>query len=62
LEFERLEKELSNSSVWPPLGKNNDIKVAKHTTNTQFDVELELEDYCRETKNTQVCRVGGGVR
>merc|ERR1711892_345157 len=28
LEFEHLERELSNSSVWPPLGKNNDIKVA----------------------------------
>jgi len=27
LEFEHLERELSNSSVWPPLGKNNDIKV-----------------------------------
>ena len=30
LEFERLEKELSNSSVWPPLGKNNDIKVGEY--------------------------------
>ena len=29
LEFEHLEKELSNSSVWPPLGKNNDIKVGE---------------------------------
>ena len=29
LEFEHLERELSNSSVWPPLGKNNDIKVGK---------------------------------
>ena len=29
LEFEHLEKELSNSSVWPPLGKNNDLKVGK---------------------------------
>merc|ERR1719412_3398065 len=27
LEFEHIEKELSNSSVWPPLGKNNDLKV-----------------------------------
>ena len=27
LEFEHLEKELSNSSVWPPLGKNNDMKI-----------------------------------
>ena len=30
------------------------FSAAKDTTNTQFDVELELEDYCRETKNTQV--------
>jgi len=28
LEFEHLERELANSSVWPPLGKNNDVKVA----------------------------------
>jgi len=27
LEFEHLERELANSSVWPPLGKNNDVKV-----------------------------------
>jgi len=27
LEFEHLERELSNSSVWPPLGKNNDMAV-----------------------------------
>ena len=29
LEFEHLERELANSSVWPPLGKNNDVKVGK---------------------------------
>jgi len=27
LEFEHLERELSNSSVWPPLGKNNDVTL-----------------------------------
>lgn len=27
LEFEHLERELANSSGWPPLGKNNDIKL-----------------------------------
>ena len=29
MEFEHLEKELSNSSVWPPLGRNNDVKVGE---------------------------------
>lgn len=32
LEFEHLERELANSSVWPPLGKNNDIKVGVSST------------------------------
>ena len=27
LEFEHLERELANSSGWPPLGKNNDVKI-----------------------------------
>jgi len=57
LEFEHLEKELSNSSVWPPLGKNNDLKVDRaRYANSQFDVNVE--EYCRETvEPSQVCRV-----
>lgn len=63
LEFEHLEKELSNSSVWPPLGKNNDIKVAVRLQSSQYDAyDVDLEDYCRETSNLQVCRVGGGAK
>lgn len=29
LEFEHLERELANSAVWPPLGKNNDMAIGK---------------------------------
>jgi hypothetical protein len=29
LEFEHLERELANSAVWPPLGKNNDLAVGQ---------------------------------
>jgi len=27
LEFEHLERELANSTGWPPLGKNNDVRI-----------------------------------
>ena len=39
MEFEKIERELSNSSVWPPLGKNNDVKVGEKNV---FNVKLNF--------------------
>jgi len=40
LEFEHLERELSNSSVWPPMGRNNEINLgtSKYPTYNLPDV------------------------
>ena len=43
LEFEHLEKELSNSSVWPPLGKNNDIKVGESREFTFLFINVNVK-------------------
>ena len=42
LEFEHLERELSNSSVWPPLGKNNEVKVGEEKYEIIFNVNLNF--------------------
>jgi hypothetical protein len=40
LEFEHLERELANSSGWPPLGKNNDVKIGRFLKPVGADLSM----------------------
>merc|ERR1712062_443217 len=45
LEFEHLERELVNSSVWPPLGKNNKMTIVAKSKSACPELLLPATPY-----------------
>jgi len=45
LEFEHLERELVNSSVWPPLGKNNEMTIVAKSKSACRELHLPATPY-----------------
>jgi hypothetical protein len=52
LEFEHLERELANSSGWPPLGKNNDVKIGRFTKPVGADLSMYSTHCIKSDSNT----------